>query len=87
MLIVISPAKTLDFATPSKTGKHTQPEFLSRSQELNQILRQYAPEQLGKLMSISKDLEELNAARNQHRQTPFTARTANKALVAFRGKC
>ena len=34
MLIVISPAKTLDYDTPPATAEYTQPRFLDRSQEL-----------------------------------------------------
>jgi cytoplasmic iron level regulating protein YaaA (DUF328/UPF0246 family) len=85
MLIVISPAKTLDFATPPTTRRHTQPEFISRAQQLNQVLRQYEPDQLGKLMSISNELAELNVARNRMWQTPFTVSNAKQALFAFRG--
>lgn len=85
MLIVISPAKTLDFETPLNTRKHSQSAFLSQAQELNQILRQYSSEQLGKLMSISKELSELNVERNHNWQLPFTPDNARQALFAFRG--
>ena len=33
MLIVISPAKKLDYDTPAKTKKHTMPGFLDDSEE------------------------------------------------------
>lgn len=85
MLIVISPAKTLDFSQPVTTQKHTQPDFLDRAHELNQLLRKYTSTQLGQLMSISQELADLNVDRNQHWQIPFTTSNAKQALFAFRG--
>ena len=35
MLMVISPAKTLDFDTPAATDQYTQPDFLDHSAELD----------------------------------------------------
>ncbi|MFM8463780.1 MAG: peroxide stress protein YaaA, partial [Burkholderiaceae bacterium] len=34
MLIVLSPAKTLDFESPIKVNKTTEPDFIPRSAEL-----------------------------------------------------
>ncbi|MED5265162.1 MAG: peroxide stress protein YaaA, partial [Actinomycetota bacterium] len=34
MLIVVSPAKALDFDSPLATEKHSQPSMLKRSKEL-----------------------------------------------------
>ncbi|KAA5847016.1 peroxide stress protein YaaA, partial [Pseudomonas chlororaphis] len=39
MLMVISPAKTLDFETPPVTQRFTQPQYLDHSQELILQLR------------------------------------------------
>ena len=38
MLLVISPAKTLDYETPPATQRFTQPQYLDHSQELIQQL-------------------------------------------------
>ena len=35
MIIVLSPAKTLDYEPQTLTKKHTMPDFLDDSQELN----------------------------------------------------
>ena len=51
MIAVISPAKTLDYETPVKIKKHTQPQFADRSAELIDILGEYSPKRLAKLMS------------------------------------
>ena len=85
MLIVLSPAKTLDFDTPAPLRRHTQPQFLAQSQVLNQVLREYDPTALGKLMRISPELAQLNVLRNQHWAPPFAADNAKQALFAFRG--
>ena len=85
MLIVLSPAKTLDFATPASLRKHTQPQFLEQSRVLNTVLREHDAPSLGKLMAISPDLAQLNVERNQHWAPPFTLENAKQALFAFRG--
>ena len=43
MLMVISPAKTLDFETPPATQRFTQPQYLDHSQELIEQLRELTP--------------------------------------------
>ena len=88
MLFVISPAKTLDFATPThKTlaKTYTQPEFLAHSQQLIDVLRPYSPTQISQLMSISDSLAALNVARFAEWQPPFTTENAKQALLAFNG--
>lgn len=85
MLIVISPAKTLDFATPSTIAKFTEPQFLDQSQALIGTLRDFAPHELSALMHISDKLGELNWQRFQEWAPPFTAKNAKQALLAFRG--
>ncbi len=85
MLHVISPAKTLDFESPSPTNIHSQPQFLEHSQELINDLRQLPPAQVSKLMSISEKLGQLNAQRFLEWQPPFTPGNAKQALLAFKG--
>lgn len=85
MLTVISPAKTLDFETPSPTRKSTQPAFLDQSGLLIDELRQLDPTQVGRLMSISEALADLNHRRFMNWSTPFTTANAKQALFAFRG--
>ncbi|WP_445156660.1 peroxide stress protein YaaA [Halomonas sp. E14] len=85
MLSVISPAKTLDFETPSTTTVHTQPDFLERSRDLIEILKGYTPPQLSELMSISDKLAGLNAARFTEWCPPFTLDNAKPAAQAFQG--
>jgi len=85
MLIIISPAKTLDFDTPASTSLHSQPDFLEHSKSLIDVLLSYAPDQIAKLMKISPKLADLNIERYQAWSTPFTQNNAKQAMLAFKG--
>tara|TARA_R110002073_G_scaffold178597_2_gene337043 strand:- start:2846 stop:3643 length:798 start_codon:yes stop_codon:yes gene_type:complete len=85
MIIVISPAKTLDFETPATTQKHTLPAFLDYSAELIDQLKKLEPDKLGELMSISPKLATLNSNRYYAWSLPFTMENAKQSLLAFKG--
>lgn len=85
MLMVISPAKTLDFETPPTTERFTQPQYLDHSQELITQLRELTPAQIGELMHLSDKLSGLNAARFGSWNPAFTPENAKQALLAFKG--
>lgn len=85
MLLVLSPAKSLDFENPVATTLFSQPDFLDDSNSLIRTLRELTPEDLSKLMSISAKLGELNFERNLNWQTPFDTSNARQAIFAFTG--
>ncbi|WP_426112419.1 peroxide stress protein YaaA [Pseudomonas sp. DSP3-2-2] len=85
MLMVISPAKTLDFDTPPTTARFTQPQYLDHSQELITQLRELSPAQISELMHLSDKLSGLNAARFGSWTPAFTPENAKQALLAFKG--
>jgi cytoplasmic iron level regulating protein YaaA (DUF328/UPF0246 family) len=85
MLMVISPAKTLDFETPPTTERFTQPQYLDHSQELITQLRELTPAQISELMHLSDKLAGLNAARFGSWTPAFTPSNAKQALLAFKG--
>lgn len=85
MLIVISPAKTLDFETASITKEHTQPEFLKESRKLVSQLKELTPAEVSSLMKISDKLGVLNFLRFNEWKTPFTLNNSKQALLAFKG--
>lgn len=85
MLMVISPAKTLDFETPPTTGRFTQPQYLDHSRELIDQLRELTPAQISELMHLSDKLAGLNAARFGSWSPDFTLDNAKQALLAFKG--
>ncbi len=88
MLYVLSPAKSLDYQTP--TPEHalegaTTPPFLDRSAELIGLLREHTPEQIAGLMSLSPALAELNVARYRAWRSRATPRNSKPAALAFDG--
>ncbi len=85
MLMVISPAKTLDYESPLATESYTQPDFLDDACELVDQLKELEPHQISNLMSISDKLGELNAERFRTWHTPFTPENARQAILAFKG--
>ncbi|MBO1107938.1 peroxide stress protein YaaA [Plesiomonas shigelloides] len=85
MLIVISPAKTLDYTSPLATTRFTQPTLLVPAAELIDICRALTPAQIASLMSISDKLAGLNAARFAEWQPPFSPENARQAILAFKG--
>ncbi len=85
MLIVVSPAKTLDYETPLPISKTSQPAFMKRSAELVDILRDYTPKKLAGLMSISDKLADLNVNRYEAWEPKATKKNARQAMFAFKG--
>ena len=85
MLIVLSPAKTLDFESPIKVNKTTEPDFIARSAELVSTLRTMPPAEIGSLMSISDSLAQLNVARYASWSKKFTSDNSRPAMLAFDG--
>lgn len=85
MLIVVSPAKSLDYQSPLPTTAHTEPAFLDRSEALVAILREKSPADLSRLMDISDALAVLNVTRYAEWSRPFTPANARPAIYAFDG--
>lgn len=85
MLVVVSPAKNLDFETDVPVKDYTQPEMLSQAEKLVSRCRKLSPAELGSLMSISDKLATLNANRFTEFTTPFTDNNARQAMYAFNG--
>ena len=85
MLIVVSPAKNLDYQSPVATNKYTQPELLEHSKVLVDRCLTLSPADLSSLMGISDKLAGLNAARFGQWSLPFTTTNARQAILAFNG--
>ncbi|MFP5487793.1 MAG: peroxide stress protein YaaA [Acidimicrobiia bacterium] len=85
MLIVVSPAKALDFESPLPTRKYTQPELLDRTEQLVGVMARKSPDELSRMMSISPQLGELNFERFQDWTLPFGPDNARPAVLAFNG--
>ena len=85
MLMVISPAKTLDYSSPLATTEFSLPRYLEQSSQLIEVLRKLSPSQLAELMKLSDKLAGLNVARFTEWQPNFTPDNARQAILAFRG--
>lgn len=85
MLVLLSPSKTQDFSANNSVAKPTQPALLDESVTLIAELQKLSPQQIGKLMSISEKLSDLNYERFGAFGTPFTSKNAKPAALAFKG--
>ncbi len=85
MLIVVSPAKTLDFETKPKSTIHTVPDFLDDSQELINKLKKFKSQDVIDLMGVSEKIADLNVERFNQWEKPFTSDNAKQAVLAFKG--
>ncbi len=85
MIIVISPAKTLDYESPLPTDRYTLPDYLDDSAELVETMRRYSALDIAEIMKVSVKIAELNHARFADWHTPFTPDNARPAIFAFKG--
>ena len=85
MLILISPAKTLDYQSELTTKRFTQPALLEHSQLLIREARKLSAPQIKALMGISDKLADLNATRFHDWHPDFTPDNARQAILAFKG--
>jgi len=85
MLTVISPAKTLDFDTPTVTDAFTQPVHLTQSRKLVRRMRQLSGQELSSVMKVSGNIADLNQQRFKQWKTPFKPENARQAIFAFKG--
>jgi len=84
MIILLSPAKTLDF-DPTDYTEHTLPRLLEKSEELVGTLKKKKVNDLKSLMKVSDNIAQLNVSRFQEFTTPFTTKNAKPAILAFKG--
>jgi len=84
MILLISPAKTLDFSDTELTS-HSTPRLLDDSEKLVSVLKKKSARSLKKLMSVSDAIAELNVERFQSYETPFTLNNSKQAILAFKG--
>lgn len=85
MLIVVSPAKTLDYESPLVTEQYTLPELTEHSQQLIEVCRELTPMDIARLMKVSDKIAGLNAARFAEWVPTFTPENARPAMFAFKG--
>lgn len=85
MLIVVSPAKTLDYESELPTGEFSLPELTEHSQQLIEVCRQLSPVDIASLMKVSDKIAGLNAARFEQWRPTFDLDNSRQAIFAFKG--
>ncbi|PLX03401.1 MAG: peroxide stress protein YaaA [Marinilabiliales bacterium] len=85
-MIILSPAKTLNFEAQNQTKNYSSPIYISEANEIAKELKKFSPDDLQKLMSISPKLAELNAKRFLSWKTKPEISTTKQALLAFQGE-
>ena len=85
MLIVLSPAKTLDYSVDPKSN-HTAQQFLSQSSNLIKNLKDKEPKDIASLMGLSDKLATLNFDRYQSWRASKTVSNDSKpSMMVFKG--
>ncbi|MBT5914775.1 MAG: peroxide stress protein YaaA [Opitutae bacterium] len=84
-MILLSPAKTLDFENPAVEKTCTEPEFLSLSKNLIAGLSKMSNEEISKLMGISVKLAALNSERYKSWNVKHESKNSKQAILAFKG--
>lgn len=85
MLLVVSPAKNLNYNKLERRLQTELPRMLEQTETLVERCRQLTPADLSSLMKISDKLATLNTERFQAYSSTFTEDNAKAALFAFNG--
>src|SRR5690606_15567564 len=85
MLLLLSPAKKLDYDSPVRTTLHTQPLFVDHSAELIQVLKKKSASEIAALMKLSDTLAKLNVERYAAWKPEFNLTNSRQAVLAFNG--
>jgi hypothetical protein len=85
MLFLLSPAKSLDYASALPPVKASEPQFVPQSTELISTLKKKTNKQIAELMDLSDALAQLNVDRYKAWSPKFTEANARPAVLAFNG--
>src|SRR5690625_896137 len=85
MLVLLSPAKKLDFDSTVRTTLYSQPQFIDEAAALVEVLKQYSEADLAALMKLSPALAKLNVERFQTWVPRFDLSNSRQAFLAFAG--
>ncbi|MFY0598617.1 MAG: peroxide stress protein YaaA [Cyclobacteriaceae bacterium] len=85
MIAVVSPAKTLDFDSPSPINQKTNARLFDRSKGLLETLKAKDVNDISQMMSLSESLSSLNVKRFQNFKSRHTDKNSKQAIYAFRG--
>lgn len=86
MKILLSPAKLMGLETDGVWKKSTTPKFLSYSEQVMDELKELSPKDIQKLMSVSKNLSEMNVERYSNWKSKPSKAKSLQAALAFKGE-
>lgn len=84
MIVLLSPAKTLDL---EQNGRHdfSSPRLMTQTKQLVRLLKKKSVQDLMDLMHVSEKIGTLNVDRYRDFKAPFTEENAKQSLFAFKG--
>lgn len=85
MLLLLSPAKKLDYDSPVRSTLHTQPLFVEQAAALIDVLKEKSASEIASLMKLSDALAKLNVERYAAWTPTFTQLNSRQAVLAFNG--
>ena len=85
MLILLSPAKNLDFKPQSLVKTSSLPVFLNESEEIAARMKKLSSKQIANLMDLNKKLADLNYLRFQQWTSTFGNKDSKQAVLSFNG--
>lgn len=85
MIIVLSPAKTLDMNDQAYTNEVTEPDFVKDAKSLNAALKKFKVDQIAELMEVSEKLANETHDKIKNFKPPFTPDNAKPAILTFKG--
>ncbi|HRW31125.1 MAG TPA: YaaA family protein, partial [Emcibacteraceae bacterium] len=85
MIVVVSPAKKLDFESDEVKPNWSVPDYLDQSETLINATRKMSRKKIADIMNISDTLADLNYERYRDFSTPFTLTNSRQAILAFKG--
>jgi len=86
MILILSPAKILNFKEQATIDKFSTPEFMTKAESLVKLMRDLSPSDLSKLLDINTNLTQLNFDRFFNWHKPFTPKNAKQAALTFDGE-
>ncbi|HUH87830.1 MAG TPA: peroxide stress protein YaaA, partial [Pusillimonas sp.] len=85
MLLLLSPAKKLDYDSSVRSTLHTQPLFVQQAAALIGVLKEKSASEVAALMKLSDALAQLNVERYAAWTPKFTQTNSRQAVLAFNG--
>ena len=85
MLVLLSPAKTLDYTSEEPIAATATPTLRKKTSELITLLKKKSANEIGELMHIKEKLSTLNYERYQKFSNTYTKKNSKAAIYAFKG--